>query len=98
MGTAVLWATALVDKIRSDPGDVVQTVLVLARRDLLDIVAGMTIYLAVLVLFVISIWRPRGVVMRIRSSSRPNAGSGAGVNCVAHPGVCRAISTRQKQA
>ena len=64
MGTADLWASALMDKIWSDPGDVVQTVLVLARRDLLDVVAGMTIYLTVLVLFVISIWRPRGVIMR----------------------------------
>ena len=43
----------------------VQTVLVLARRDLLDVVAGMTIYLAVLALFVISIWRPPGVIMRL---------------------------------
>jgi hypothetical protein len=64
MGTLDVWASALVDKIRSDPSDVVQTLLVLARRDLLDVVAGMTIYLAVLVLFVICIWRPRGVIMR----------------------------------
>jgi hypothetical protein len=64
MGTLDVWASALVDKIRSDPGDVVQSLLVLARRDLLDVVAGMTIYLAVLVLFVICIWRPRGVIMR----------------------------------
>ena len=33
-------------------------------RDLLDVVAGMTIYLAVLTLFGISIWRPHGVIVR----------------------------------
>jgi hypothetical protein len=55
MGTGILWASELVDKIRNDPGDVVQTVLVLACRDLLDVVAGMTVYLAVLVPLVISI-------------------------------------------
>ena len=63
-GTAVLWPSALVDEIKSDPGAVLQTVVLLARRNLLDVVVCIIIYLAVLVLLAISIWWRRGAIKR----------------------------------
>ena len=96
MGTADLWASALMDKIWSDPGDVVQTVLVLARRDLLDVVAGMTIYLTVLVLFVISIWRPRGVIMQFGRHLGQTPGVALALIALIILASARAISTRTK--